>query len=560
MPTWKLILRTRWVSREGKNINLTAKEFSLLLLLARNRGKVVAKQDILEKVWELNFDTGTNTIEVYISFLRNKIDKPLLNKTDSYKAGFWILCKRNGDLIMKLRFRFTIFFSLLFSLLLLAAGVTIYYLFEQSREVEFNKRLWAQAYYSYSTLYHLSLPDSVQKIVVEYTPNSISQLEVFIINDDGKLQYQYNRNDNDSLPTDLFSKIRKNGLYHDSRNNIQRIACHVPSPHPAYLISSGYDKFGIKRVASLAHILTIVVLVGISLIIFSATVIVNRVTRPLIRLGLQMQGISENNLQERIILKARHLNYEESQIALHFNGMLDRLERAFELQRSFVHHASHELRTPLATMLAQTELALRKNMTVEDYRRVLESLKDDQQEMIELTNSLLILSQYERTHTSPEWPVVRLDELLYDTMGMVKRMLPSVNVSLEFAQVPDNELFLSIQGNDSLIRSAFRNLIKNAWLYSDNKSVAVTIDATGADIYLHFDNNGKLLSLDEQERLFIPFFRASNSTAKKGFGLGLNIIQRIVSLHRGSIGYLIYNNLNRFTLQFPKLQSATANS
>ena len=144
-------------------------------------------------------------------------------------------------------------------------------------------------------------------------------------------------------------------------------------------------------------------------------------------------------------------------------------------------------------------------------------MKDDQQEMVELTNSLLLLSQYERTHTSPEWPVVRLDELLYDTMGMVKRMLPNVNVSLEFAQVPDNELFLSIQGNDSLIRSAFRNLIKNAWLYSENKSVAVTIDVTGTDIYLHFDNNGKLLSLEEQERLFVPFFQGFQFYRKKRF-------------------------------------------
>ncbi len=80
--------------------------------------------------------------------------------------------------------------------------------------------------------------------------------------------------------------------------------------------------------------------------------------------------------------------------------------RAFEIQRSFVHHASHELRTPLATMLAQTELALRKNLTVEEARKMLESLKEDQQEMVELTNSLLLLSQYEKTNTSPEWPVI----------------------------------------------------------------------------------------------------------------------------------------------------------
>lgn len=85
--------RTKTVSRGGKEIPLTAKEFSLLVLLAQNRGKVISKQEILEKVWDLNFDTGTNTIEVYISFLRNKIDKPFEEKLIHTKPGFGYFVK-----------------------------------------------------------------------------------------------------------------------------------------------------------------------------------------------------------------------------------------------------------------------------------------------------------------------------------------------------------------------------------------------------------------------------------------------------------------------------------
>jgi two-component system, OmpR family, copper resistance phosphate regulon response regulator CusR len=58
------------------------------VLLCRNTGKVISKTVILEKVWELSFDTGTNTIEVYISFLRNKIDKPFESKLIHTKPGF----------------------------------------------------------------------------------------------------------------------------------------------------------------------------------------------------------------------------------------------------------------------------------------------------------------------------------------------------------------------------------------------------------------------------------------------------------------------------------------
>lgn len=76
------------VTRAGVNIPLTAKEFTLLTLLAKNRDRVISKQEILEKVWDLSFDTGTNTIEVYISFLRNKIDKPFAHKFIHTKPGF----------------------------------------------------------------------------------------------------------------------------------------------------------------------------------------------------------------------------------------------------------------------------------------------------------------------------------------------------------------------------------------------------------------------------------------------------------------------------------------
>lgn len=80
--------RNKSVERAGNNINLTAKEFTLLVLLARNKERVISKQEILEKVWDLSFDTGTNTIEVYISFLRNKIDKPYERKLIYTKPGF----------------------------------------------------------------------------------------------------------------------------------------------------------------------------------------------------------------------------------------------------------------------------------------------------------------------------------------------------------------------------------------------------------------------------------------------------------------------------------------
>lgn len=66
---------SKTVTRGGKEIALTAKEFALLELLMTNKNRVLSKPEIAEKVWSITFDSGTNVIEVYINFLRNKIDK-----------------------------------------------------------------------------------------------------------------------------------------------------------------------------------------------------------------------------------------------------------------------------------------------------------------------------------------------------------------------------------------------------------------------------------------------------------------------------------------------------
>lgn len=68
-------LDAKSVVRAGKKIELTAKEFLLLQYFLENKGKVVSKVDIAEKIWNITFDTGTNVIEVYVNYLRNKIDK-----------------------------------------------------------------------------------------------------------------------------------------------------------------------------------------------------------------------------------------------------------------------------------------------------------------------------------------------------------------------------------------------------------------------------------------------------------------------------------------------------
>jgi two-component system copper resistance phosphate regulon response regulator CusR len=71
----ELNLDAKTVTRQGQRIDLTTREYALLEYLLLNRGKIVSRVDIAERVWELNFDTNTNVIDVYVSYLRKKLDR-----------------------------------------------------------------------------------------------------------------------------------------------------------------------------------------------------------------------------------------------------------------------------------------------------------------------------------------------------------------------------------------------------------------------------------------------------------------------------------------------------
>lgn len=81
------------VKRSGKKIELTAKEFNLLEYLIRNKNKVISRAEIAEKIWEINFDSGTNVIDVYINFLRKKIDKDFIPKLIHTHIGMGYILK-----------------------------------------------------------------------------------------------------------------------------------------------------------------------------------------------------------------------------------------------------------------------------------------------------------------------------------------------------------------------------------------------------------------------------------------------------------------------------------
>lgn len=451
---------------------------------------------------------------------------------------------------MNLKLRFALLFTLLVAVIISGSMAAIYLLYHNYSEDDFYKRLGQQAQSAYALQYQKMLPDSVIHRLTEESGRLMYEKQDFIVNGKFQVLYRHPETARFFLDSSHLLPARQDGEERFSYGEKEGVIRYYPQ-QDVYVVSAAMDRVGLRKMKNLGWILFFVCMAAVAVTAVVSFIYARQITRPLTRLSEEIGTISESNLTQRVPVGP--INDELTQIARNFNDMLNRLEKAFNIQKSFVHHASHELRTPLASMLSQTESALRQELEPEQYRRVLESLKEDQQGLIDLTNSLLSLSQYEKIAAAGEWPEVRIDELLYDTVEHSKKLFPDINIAIGFTSVPEDQHNLCVNGNEALLKSAFTNLIKNAHRYSPDKKVNITISATEDRLVICFENRGKLIPEEERSRLFIPFFRGQNAMGLKGFGLGLSIVNRIIHLHLGTVHYESEGeDLNRFVVEFIK--------
>lgn len=458
---------------------------------------------------------------------------------------------------MNLKLRFALLFTLFVTVILFISSVTIYFLYYNYRESDFYDRVKNEGL----QFYHITSGINNQKEVNAEMFRSI--LHNSTIYDERIVILDSSGSVIRKIPDTLHFTINKEKLaavYRETEfiwhadDNYQYVGLVIKNTGHA-IIAAGFDKTGFQKLSILKLILIIVFVGGLIITAFISFFFTKQAFMPLTRLSMQMKKTTFQNLSQRI--EVTEAKDEINEIARNFNAMLDRLSSTFDFQRSFVYHASHELRTPLATMLSQTELALGKKMTADDYEKLLISLKEEQQELIELTNSLLLISQYDNMAYIQDWPSLRVDEIVYETVSHAKRMLPNLAVNIMFSTIPENDDDFVVKGNEALLKSAFTNLVKNAYLYSVDQKVNITLESDGKAIFIHVDNKGTQLPADEKDKIMTPFFRGGNALKTKGYGLGLAIVNRFISVHKGTVTYTpLSNDINRFTVTLDSLSGS----
>jgi len=268
---------------------------------------------------------------------------------------------------------------------------------------------------------------------------------------------------------------------------------------------------------------------------------------PLRSMREQTQVVTSEQLSRR--LEVESVPVELAELAQSLNAMLARLEEAFHRLADFSSEIAHELRTPVSNLLTQTQVALSRSRTAEEYRGILESNAEEFEYMARMISDMLLLAKAGNGLVPPKRQVFELDaEIrgLFDYFGAVAE---------------DKRLGLVLEGacevsaDKSLLRRALANLLSNAIRHSAaNTTVRVIIQDLHVRVSICVENTGDTIPPQYLERVFERFFRVDPSRHRDsdGTGLGLAITRSIVVAHGGSIAAASDAGVTRFTMTLPR--------
>jgi signal transduction histidine kinase len=451
---------------------------------------------------------------------------------------------------MTIRIRLTLLFSSIVSTLLIVFCVVIYLESDYNRQKEFTNRLREEALTSAEILFGKEeISPDLLKLLDKNQMTVLNQEEIVVYNSKNQIEYE-SGTDYLTIQPEILSKIRQSKEFYFNEKNREALGLTFNNgKQNLIIIASALDKYGLIKQRNLGFMLSIGFVLMVGMVCLTGWFFAGKSLKPIQKVIKSVDNIGASQLDLR--LDEGNQTDEIAQLSQRFNKMLDRLEKAFKLQRSFVSHASHELRTPLTAITGQIQVSLLANDNPQELKLMIQSVLEDVQQLNRLTNNLLDMTGIDSDDSQTNFKFINIAEIAWQVRDMLLRKNSNFQAII---QLDEKSNFLpEIKGNEALLYTAFLNLMENGIKFSSNQLVKVSFKINPKDIVVAFQNGGSIIPTNELSSIFESFRRGSNSRNTKGHGVGLSLTQKIVTLHKGKISVQSSENEGTtFTVVLPK--------
>lgn len=297
------------------------------------------------------------------------------------------------------------------------------------------------------------------------------------------------------------------------------------------------------------HLLLVLVSLAIAGVLLAAALgywVARIGLKPLITLSEEAQKLTPPRLSGRLQLSS--LPPELKQFASAFNTTLERVEQAYGRLESFNADVAHELRSPLTNLIGQTQVALSRGRSVEDYSEVLQSNLEELERLRSIILDMLFLASADQGSKATELTSASLADEVATTLDYLDFILEDAQVKVQV--IGD----ATVQIEKAHMRRALINLLNNAVQHTAaGQSIRVWITEREDEVSIGVANPGEGIASEHLPRLFERFFRIDPSRSNSGanHGLGLAIVKAIALMHGGDVFVCSADGMNTFGMHLP---------
>lgn len=454
---------------------------------------------------------------------------------------------------MQIRLRLTLQFILIAAGILLASFLYIHFQFRQSLEDEFYKNLRSKAFIIAEMVVGKDTDELplAKEITVESGQLSDTYPEnISIYRLDGNRVYTFNPAP-DNIKRNTLSEISEMGeckFVNENKNAIGLLYKNRAGESFILIAESVLDTTDLDN---LRDILIWVFFISIALVAIGGWIFARQALSPVSKIMNEVDALLPTDMSHRLVTSNQH--DELSRLVITFNKLLDRIQHVFRLQKMFLSNISHELKNPLNVITSQVEIALDKERDKEEYKSTLFSILYDVKELNEVVDKLMQLARVNFDGSTIQLQPHRIDELIWQSKATLLKNHPEYKINFEVVNLPGEEEKLTVQANESLLKTAIVNLMDNGCKFSPDKDVKVSLYfPPGEPAIVEIKDKGPGIKEEELPMVFEAFYRSSNTSSIKGSGIGLSLVDSIVKLHH--IDLKIISKLEggtTFILKFP---------